>query len=103
MTEYIEAWQCIGCGKVEAPQPCIGVCRDRRIELIARGDYEQALGELKEVRLQLLAARNLLLLLALSVPRTGQWEHSYHVLQGKARRLLTQMQPVLEGKYIDST
>jgi len=24
----LNAWQCIGCGKIEAPQNCIGVCRD---------------------------------------------------------------------------
>ena len=22
---YVAAWQCIGCGKIEAPQTCIGV------------------------------------------------------------------------------
>lgn len=26
---YITAWQCIGGDKIEAPQPCIGVCRHR--------------------------------------------------------------------------
>jgi hypothetical protein len=27
MTDYVKAWQCIGCGKIEAPQTCIGVCQ----------------------------------------------------------------------------
>ena len=22
---YVAAWQCMGCGKIEAPQTCIGV------------------------------------------------------------------------------
>ena len=39
MTEVIEAWQCIGCGKLEAPQNCIGACQDRRVEL---GDFERS-------------------------------------------------------------
>ena len=38
MAEYIQAWQCIGCGKIEAPQPCIGVCRDRKVLFIGKGE-----------------------------------------------------------------
>ena len=34
MGDYIQAWQCIGCGKIEAPQTCVGVCRDRKILLV---------------------------------------------------------------------
>ena len=38
MAEYIQAWQCIGCGKIEAPQLCIGVCRDRKVLFIGKGE-----------------------------------------------------------------
>jgi hypothetical protein len=31
MKDYVKAWQCIGCGKIEAPQACIGVCQDRKV------------------------------------------------------------------------
>jgi len=34
MVETIEAWQCVGCGRLQADRPCIGVCTDRRIELV---------------------------------------------------------------------
>jgi hypothetical protein len=27
--ERIKAWQCIGCGRIEGAQPCIGICEDR--------------------------------------------------------------------------
>jgi len=27
-------WQCIGCGKIEGPQACIGVCQDRKVEMV---------------------------------------------------------------------
>ncbi|HEY0915894.1 MAG TPA: hypothetical protein VGE22_13565, partial [Solimonas sp.] len=39
MIETIEGWRCIGCGKVEAPRPCIGVCTDKRVELVLAEDY----------------------------------------------------------------
>lgn len=32
--ERLTAWRCIGCGKLDAPQPCIGVCKDRKVELV---------------------------------------------------------------------
>ena len=35
MVETIEGWRCIGCGRVDAPQPCIGVCEDKRVELVS--------------------------------------------------------------------
>ena len=51
--DTIVGWQCIGCGRVDAPQPCIGVCQDRKVELIAAGDYLQ-LWERHEAALALL-------------------------------------------------
>jgi len=39
MTQTIQAWQCIGCGKLEAPQNCIGVCQDRRVELVLADEH----------------------------------------------------------------
>ena len=42
--DTIVGWQCIGCGRVDAPQPCIGVCQDRKVELVAAGDYLQLIG-----------------------------------------------------------
>ena len=40
MVERIQGWRCIGCGKVDAPRPCIGVCQDRPVELVQAGDYD---------------------------------------------------------------
>lgn len=46
MTATLQAWQCIGCGKLEAPQNCIGVCQDRRVELVYASEYEAVAAEL---------------------------------------------------------
>ena len=32
--ETVEAWQCVGCGRLQAERPCIGVCTDKKIELV---------------------------------------------------------------------
>ncbi len=78
---HIKAWQCIGCGKIEAPQTCIGVCQDRRIELVNADEYRAAQARIKELE-------TLIRQLALTTPRTGEWERSYRALQTRARQTL---------------
>jgi hypothetical protein len=47
MNDYVKAWQCIGCGKIEAPQTCIGVCQDRKVEFVYADEHEEALAQLE--------------------------------------------------------
>jgi len=79
--ERVEVWQCIGCGKIEAPQPCIGVCRDRRAHLVYAEDYDALAAEAE--RLRALVRR-----LAAITPRPGEAERTYGALQAQARELL---------------
>ena len=88
MDEYIKAWECIGCGKIEAPQTCIGVCQDRKVDLVYAVDHKKALAQLGSARLQLDALLALVRRLAWTKPRADEWEHSYRVLQDQARRIL---------------
>ncbi|MHB1273681.1 MAG: hypothetical protein ACYCZD_13105 [Rhodanobacter sp.] len=94
MTDYIQAWQCIGCGKIEAPQPCIGVCRDRKILMVGKDDHERVLDAVRDLQRQVHSAHALLSQLAWSVPREGQWEPSYRALQTRARELLATLAPI---------
>lgn len=80
-TERILAWQCIGCGKLEAPRPCIGICQDRKVHLVNASDYDLALMRIAELE-------KLLRVLAMTTPHEGKWESSYLHLQANARRLL---------------
>ena len=70
----MKAWQCIGCGRLEASQPCIGICEDRPVELVYAWQLEEALALLRQ--------------LAWSTPREGEWERSFRDLQARARKLL---------------
>lgn len=74
MAQTIKAWQCIGCGRLESDAPCLGICEDRPVRLVALGDYEV---------LEAFVRR-----FAQSTPRDGQWEKSYRALQRDARALL---------------
>lgn len=82
------AWQCIGCGKIEAPQPCIGVCRDRKILMVGKDDYERAQGEIDALRAQLVKAHAMLQRFGLAKPHEGQWERSWMALQAQLREAL---------------
>ena len=94
MTEYAKAWQCIGCGMIEAPQTCIGVCEYRRAELVYAFDHEQAIAEVAaqvaaEARRRTEALVALARQLAFTTPREGEWERSYRAMQDQARRTLS--------------
>jgi hypothetical protein len=79
--ERTTAWQCIGCGRIESPQPCIGVCRDRAAEFVDAADYDRLAAHAA-------ALEALVRQLAATTPRKGEWERSYRVLQERARATL---------------
>jgi hypothetical protein len=79
MAEAIKAWQCIGCGRVEAPAQCLGICEDRPVRLVNAGDYE---------RLEAFVRR-----CAQSTPHEGQWERSCQALRKEARAALGLAEP----------
>jgi hypothetical protein len=88
MTERVQAWQCIGCGKIEAPQTCIGVCQDRKVEFVYAFEHEETLAQLKLARGKAAALGALVRQLARTTPHEGEWERSYRALQNQARRAL---------------
>jgi len=88
MSETMKAWQCIGCGRLEGPQNCIGVCRDRKVELVYASELAGAEERLVQARLESAALRALVLKLAGTKPREGQWEKSWRSMQEQARDLL---------------
>jgi hypothetical protein len=88
MSDHIPAWQCIGCGRIEAPQNCIGVCQDRRVAFVYADEHEDALRDLERERRRAEALLVLVRQLAWSKPRADQWEGSYRALQAQARKVL---------------
>jgi hypothetical protein len=88
MTDRVQAWQCIGCGKLEASQPCIGICEDRKVEFVYAFEHDDVVSQLGAARRQVETLRALVRQLAHSTPRNGEWERSYLALQAKAKRML---------------
>lgn len=89
MTEYVKAWQCIGCGRIEAPQTCIGVCRDQRVDFVYAADHDELLTQLCDAQRKLRLARTALRTLGSTTPHDDEWKRSYLALQEQAREVLT--------------
>ena len=87
----IPAWQCIGCGRIEAPQTCIGVCQDRKVYFVPLQDHRDALDQIQQLLGQLEAMQGLLTRIAHAMPRAGLWEASYRAIQAEAKALLESM------------
>ena len=79
--ETLKVWQCVGCGRIDHPQPCVGVCRDQKAELVYASDYREALARIAELEWVLNRIVH-------TTPRGHSWEASYRALQEAARRAL---------------
>jgi|SRR5215831_271184 len=88
MADYVKGWQCIGCGMIEAPQNCIGVCEYRKTELVYAHDYEQLTAQAENAQRRANALEAIVRQLASATPRNAEWERSYRALQDQARRVL---------------
>ncbi len=88
MGDPIPAWQCIGCGRIEAPQTCIGVCQDKKVFLVTMQDHQEALDAIQTLIGEIDAMQRLLARIAGTTPREGQFEASWRAAQAEAKALL---------------
>jgi hypothetical protein len=86
--QRMTAWQCIGCGRLEGAQPCIGICQDRRMDFVYAAEYDAALAELAALRRHADALAGLVRQLARITPRQGEAERTYLAMQSRAQSLL---------------
>ena len=86
--DTITAWQCIGCGRLEAPANCVGICQDRKVELVSSWDYAEMLVALEGASERIATLEAFLSKLAHTTPRADAWKNSYVALQAQARKVL---------------
>jgi len=91
MSERVTAWQCIGCGRIEGPQPCIGVCQDRKVDFVHAPEHDKILAELARLRRDSEALAALVRQIAHTTAREGEWENTYRALQRRACRVLEKL------------
>ena len=82
MVETIKVWMCTGCGRIDHPAPCVGICTDRKAELVHAVDYADALERIE-------ALEGVLRRIAFTTPRAGESGAAWRALQRDARSLLS--------------
>lgn len=88
MTEIFKVWQCIGCGRIDGPQPCVGICQDRKAEFVYASAHADMMARAERAERRAASLEALVRRLAQATPRAAEWERSYRALQGEARRVL---------------
>lgn len=91
MTQRIAAWQCIGCGRIEGAQPCVGICEDRRAEFVHADDYDAVLIQLALARRRWEELAVLARQIAHTTPRKDECERTWLALQDRALGILRAM------------
>jgi hypothetical protein len=88
---------CIGCGAMRQYESCAGACRERRLELVSGGDYDEltAAAAACGVRIEGLCA--VVGELARTEPGPGEWRVAYEALQRSARSALRRFRPAAGG------
>lgn len=81
MVETIDAWQCVGCGRVLAERPCVGICSDKRVELVQAADYAGLAWRVQELE-------RVLSLIAHVTPKPDALQASWLALQEQARKVM---------------
>lgn len=84
--EVVEAWGCPRCGRVDAPQPCLGVCIGRPVEMTdaaAYRDLAERSAALADVERELAAVVRLL---AHVTPRGGRGDETRMALTARTAK-----------------
>ena len=76
--ERRKVWECVGCGRIDDPRPCVGICRDAKVEYVLAADHDRVVGALADV----------VRTIALTTPREGESVRHWQALQVRARRAL---------------
>ena len=79
--QRIKVWQCIGCGRIDDPQPCIGICRDEKREYVAAAEHDRIVSLLGEI----------VRTIATTAPREGEAARHWAALRERARSALRQI------------
>ncbi len=86
--EVIDGWRCIGCGRVEASRPCVGICQDRRARLVELDNFVAALERAESSEARVSALESFARLVAATRAKPGGAEATLAALQTRARTML---------------
>jgi hypothetical protein len=86
--EPFRAWLCTGCGRVEAPQACLGVCLRHPGEVVRADSHAEALARAADADRDARALRGLVRRLAFTTPREGHGDETVSAMREAALALV---------------
>jgi hypothetical protein len=98
MTERLSALFCIGCGRIDVPEPCLGACDERVVDLVLAKDLDAALVQVAKAVQHAGMLRELVLHLVLKIPEHNSsiptdWAETHRTMQAQARSVLHEIEP----------
>lgn len=82
LPETRAVWECIGCGRIVDERACVGICQDRRVEVVYARDHAEALSRLEDLE-------EFLRRFATLKPAGPRAQETWGLLQAEARKLLS--------------
>jgi len=89
---------CIGCGAMRQYESCAGACRERRLELVSGGDYDELTAAAAACRVRIEGLWDVVGELARREPGPGEWRAAYEAVRLSARSALRRFRPAAEGR-----
>jgi hypothetical protein len=93
MGDRLSALFCIGCGRVDIPEPCVGACDERVLDLVLAKECDAARTEIDNLTRNAASLRDLVTRLVSELPEPGApepdgWEQQLRTLRTRARSVL---------------
>ena len=89
---------CIGCGAMRQYESCAGACRERRLELVSGGDYDELTVAAAGCRVRIEGLWAVVGELARTEPGPGEWRVAYQAVRQSARSALRRFRPAAGGR-----
>ena len=89
---------CIGCGAMRQYESCAGACRERRLELVSGGDYDELTAAAMACRVRIEGLWAVVGELARTEPGPGEWRAAYEAVRQSARSALRRLRPAAGGR-----
>ena len=86
---------CVGCGAMREFASCERMCRERKLELVSGGDYDELLAAAEACRVRVRGLLRLVEELAAATPRAAECMGLYESFRRRARQALREAAPPL--------
>ena len=93
---------CVGCGSMREFATCEGVCRERKLELVTGGEYDELVTAAAACRVRIRGFLPLVEELAAAQARQVDWKGLYESFQEQARVVLRAAGPWARGALDDA-